>query len=77
MRCRWASSVIDCRVSNVAQTGSEHDSAKLDTEEFQIFALKHLRLALRNRSEGKQLEEDAPPPEYEWRALKDTVADVS
>ncbi len=26
LRCRWASSVIDCGASNGAQTGSEHDS---------------------------------------------------
>ncbi len=60
-----------------APTGSEHGSAMLDTAELKIVALEHLARDLRNRFEGRQLAEDAPPPEYEWRELKDTVADVS
>ncbi len=38
--------------------------------------LEHLRLDLRNRSEGLQLDEDASQ-EDEWRELKDAVADAS
>ncbi len=39
-------------------------------------ALEHLRLDLRNRFEGLQLDEDASP-EDEWRELKDAVANAS
>ncbi len=82
-RSRWASSVINCRAYNGAQTGSEHGSdhamvrarlrlrmkaaripnrqAKLDTSKLKTAALEHLRLDLRNRFEGLQLDEDASP----------------
>ncbi len=50
--------------------------AKLDTSKLKTAALEHLRLDLRNRFEGLQLEEDASP-EDEWRELKDAVADAS
>ncbi len=97
-RSRWASSAIDCRAYNGAQTGSEHGSdhamvrahlrlrmkaahipnrpAKLDTAKVKTAALEHLRLDLRNRFEGLQLDEDASL-EDEWRELKDAVADAS
>ncbi len=39
-------------------------------------ALEQLRLGLRNRFEGLQLDEDASP-EDAWRELKDAVADAS
>ncbi len=90
-RSRWASSVINCRAYNGAQTGSEHGSdhamvrarmhlrmkaarisnrlAKLDTPKLKTVALEHLRLDLRNRFEGLQIDEDAYP-EDEWRELK-------
>ncbi len=89
MQYRWASSVIDCRAYNGAQTGSEHGSdhamkaarissrpAKLDKAKLKTVALEHLRLDLRNRFEGLQVDEDASP-EDEWRELKDAVADAS
>ncbi len=88
VRSRWASSVIDCRANNGAQTGREHGSdhamararlhlrmkaaripnrpAKFDTAKLKTAALEHLRLDLRNRFEGLQLDEDASP-EDEWR----------
>ncbi len=98
VRSRWASSVVDCRAYNGAQTGSEHDlgyamvqarlclrmkaarisnrPAKLDTAKLKTVAVEHLRLDLRNRFEGLQLDEDASS-EDEWRKLKDAVADAS
>ncbi len=48
--------------------------AKLGTAKLKTFAPEHLRLDLRNRFEGLQLDEDACP-EDEW--LKDEVADAS
>ncbi len=48
----------------------------LDTAKLKTVALEHLRLDLRNRFEGLQLDEDAYP-EDEWRELKDAVADAS
>ncbi len=39
-------------------------------------ALEHLRLDLRNRFEGLQIDEDASPKD-EWQELKDAVADAS
>ncbi len=88
VRSRWASSVIECRAYNGAQTGSEHGSdhamvrarlrlrmkaaripnppAKFGTAKLKTAALEHLRLDLRNRFEGLQLDEDAAP-EDEWR----------
>ncbi len=48
----------------------------LDTVKLKTVALEHLRLDLRNRFEGLQLDEDASP-ENEWRELKDPVADAS
>ncbi len=87
VQSRWASSVIDCRAYNGAQTGNEHGSdhamvrarlrlcmkaahisnrsAKLDTAKLKTVALEHLRLDLRNRFEGLQLDDDASP-EDEW-----------
>ncbi len=50
--------------------------AALDTSKLKTAALQHLRLDLRNRFEGLQLDEDASP-EDEWRELKDVVADAS
>ncbi len=50
--------------------------AKHDTSKLKIVALEHLRLDLRNRFEGLQLDEEASP-EDEWRELKDAVADAS
>ncbi len=49
--------------------------ATLDTSKLKTAALEHLRLDLRNRFEGLQLNEDASP-EDEWRELKDAVAAV-
>ncbi len=48
----------------------------LGTAKLKTVALKHLRLGLRNRFVGLQLNENASP-EDEWRELKDTVADAS
>ncbi len=45
--------------------------AKLDTAKLKTVALEHLRLDLRNRFEGLQLDDDASP-EDEWRELRDT-----
>ncbi len=50
--------------------------AKLDTSKLKTAALEHLRLDLRNRFEGLQLDEDASP-EDERREPKDAVADAS
>ncbi len=50
--------------------------AKFDTTKLKTAALEHLRLDLRNRFEGVQLDEDASP-EDEWRELNDAVADAS
>ncbi len=50
--------------------------ARLDMAKLKTVALEHLRLDLRNRFEGLQLDEDASP-EVEWRELKDAVADAS
>ncbi len=50
--------------------------AKLDTARLKAVALKRLRLDLRNRFEGLQLNEDASPAD-EWRELKDAVAGAS
>ncbi len=70
VRSRWASSVIDCRLYDGTQTGSEHGSdhamirarpGKFDTAKPKTAALEHLRLDLRNRFEGLQLDEDASP----------------
>ncbi len=49
---------------------------KFDTAKLKTAVLKNLRLDLRNRFEGMQLDEDASP-EDEWRELKDAVADAS
>ncbi len=81
VRSRWASSVIDCRAYNGAQTGSEHGSdhamvrarlrlrmkaARIPNRQAKFdMALEHLRLVLRNRFKGLQLDEDASP-EDEW-----------
>ncbi len=81
VRSRWAFFVIDCRAYNGAQTGSEHGldhamkaaripnrPAKFDAAKLKIAALEHLRLDLRNRFEGLQLDEDASPEDV-WREL--------
>ncbi len=49
---------------------------KFDTAKLKTAALEHLRLDLRNRLEGLQLDEDASP-EDEWRELKHAAADAS
>ncbi len=49
---------------------------KLHTAKLKTVALEHLRLDLRNRFEGLQLDEDASPVD-EWQELKDAVADAS
>ncbi len=48
---------------------------KLDTAKMKTVALENLRLDLRNRFEGLQLNEDTST-EDEWRELKDAVADA-
>ncbi len=50
--------------------------ANLDTAKLKTVALEHLRLDLRNRFDGLQLDEDASP-EDEWQELKDAVTDAS
>ncbi len=50
--------------------------AKLDMAKLKTAALEHLRLDLRNRFEGFQLDKDAFL-EDEWRELKDAVADAT
>ncbi len=50
--------------------------AKFDMVKLKTVAPEHLRLDLRNRFEGLQLDEDASP-EDEWRDFKDAVADAS
>ncbi len=50
--------------------------AKLDTAKLKKAALEHLRLDLRNRFKGLQVDKDASP-EDEWRELKGAVADAS
>ncbi len=57
-------------------TRSPNRPAKPDTSKLNTAALEHLRLDLRNRFEGLQLDEDASP-EDEWRELKEAVADAS
>ncbi len=57
-------------------TRNPNRPSKLDTSKLKTAALEHLRLDLRNRFEGMQLDEDASP-EDEWRELKDAVADAS
>ncbi len=49
---------------------------KVDTSKLKTAALEHLRLDLRNRFEGLQLDRDASP-EDECRELKDAVTDAS
>ncbi len=49
---------------------------KLGTANLKKTALDHLRLDLRNRLEGLELEGNTSP-EDEWRDLKDTFADAS
>ncbi len=50
--------------------------AKLDKAQLKTVALQHLRLDLRNRVEGLQLDENTLP-ENEWREIKDAVAYAS
>ncbi len=54
---------------------SSNHLAKLDTAKLKTVGLEHLRLYLRNRFEGLQLEGDASP-EDAGRELKDAVADA-
>ncbi len=49
---------------------------KFDTAKLKTAALEHLRLDLRNRFEGLQLDEDASPGD-KWREFKDAVEDAS
>ncbi len=58
------------------QAGDYTCSEIIPAYQLKIVALEHLRLDLRNRFEGLQLDEDASP-EDEWRELKDALADAS
>ncbi len=51
---------------------SPNRPSKLGTSKLKTAALEHLRLDLRNRFEGMQLDEDASL-EDEWRELKDAA----